>query len=203
MDDRAAPVLACLCWCMLRQAYGHPLHTAAQMAPAGGLPDTLSVTAAVNPDDWFDRCYDFVVSYLDPAVHCQAHQLDMRQARGAIRWLARFHALWWVPRRAHPHPHPHQDQDQGRGHAPAADHAGGGSEGQEQSAHSGHNGGNEGWRAGLFPRGGWWRKPLRPSVDYASLPTVFRGLCAFPHPHLLGSMNTEEGHAAMRYLADR
>ena len=59
-------------------------------------------------------------------------------------------------------------------------------------------------RQALFRRGGWWRKELRPSVQYGRIPEAFRGLCrAFPEPELMGGLDTTEAHGLMERLAGR
>ena len=56
----------------------------------------------------------------------------------------------------------------------------------------------------LFREGGWWRKSLRPSVDYAALPKVFASHCArLPAYAAVDLRGDDEQLAALRWLAAR
>eukprot|EP01126_Amoeba_proteus_P022061 TRINITY_DN22390_c0_g1_i2.p1 TRINITY_DN22390_c0_g1~~TRINITY_DN22390_c0_g1_i2.p1 ORF type:complete len:396 (-),score=50.66 TRINITY_DN22390_c0_g1_i2:12-1154(-) len=51
----------------------------------------------------------------------------------------------------------------------------------------------------LFDRGCWWRKELRPSVNFNTIPDTFLGLCR-DLPNFV-SLNTDENHKLMAFLA--
>lgn len=54
--------------------------------------------------------------------------------------------------------------------------------------------------AGIFPAGGWWRQPLRPSVKYSDIPAAFESVCtAFPE---LAPLATDDNRALMVLLRD-
>jgi hypothetical protein len=57
------------------------------------------------------------------------------------------------------------------------------------------------WWGGLFTPGGWWRRPLRPSVDYSCLPDVPRRLAA-AFPDRLGGIDSADARAALTALRD-
>ncbi|GFH30474.1 uncharacterized protein HaLaN_29340, partial [Haematococcus lacustris] len=58
------------------------------------------------------------------------------------------------------------------------------------------------WPAGLFARGAWWRKALRPSVDFTTIPASFAALCrAFPDD--FATLDTPDAHRAMAQLSCR
>ncbi|GAX76044.1 hypothetical protein CEUSTIGMA_g3487.t1 [Chlamydomonas eustigma] len=59
-------------------------------------------------------------------------------------------------------------------------------------------------RRQLFRRGGWWRKELRPSVAFDTIPSAFKGLCeSFPEQELLGTLDNRDTHAAMNMLCTK
>lgn len=142
---------------------------------AGGQPETVYSHRQVNGEDLFDHQYTFLTQYLHHESFKQAHQLDLQQAQAAMRWLARFHAFWWIPSTQHQ---------------------------LETTCDTSSSSPSQSWPSSVFKRGAWWRKELRPSVRYERLPAVFAGLCA-AFPDLFSDMDTEGGHAAMRQLADR
>jgi len=54
----------------------------------------------------------------------------------------------------------------------------------------------------LFDHGGWWRKILRPSVDYNAIPESFQSLCT-NFPDLFHSLDTPEMHECMKLLTNK
>jgi hypothetical protein len=87
-----------------------------------------------------------------PSRFVEHRSFDFDQARDALTWLARFHAVWW-------------------GAQGSSD--GGGEGGDVRSDPR-----RRALVAGLLqPCGGWWRRALRPNVRYEAIPDVVRGHC--------------------------
>lgn len=55
--------------------------------------------------------------------------------------------------------------------------------------------------SGLFPRGGWWRKPLRPSVKFETIPEAFASCCR-NFAEEFRQLDDDASHAAMVKLRD-
>lgn len=147
------------------------------MHPHAGVPRVHYTRGSVSESDWFDRQYDFLFELLPSHEFCQAHQLDLQQSQAAMILLARFHAFFW---RSKATTGQQPGTVQGDDDEPIAQ-----------------------WN-GVFPRGGWWRKELRPSVKYERIPEALEGLNkAFPEQELFGGdLAGEETRRAMKMLKD-
>lgn len=56
-------------------------------------------------------------------------------------------------------------------------------------------------RGHVFPSGCWWRKNLRPKVDWSAIPSSFRHLCA-QFPAEFKTLDTPENHQLAQWLSE-
>ncbi|KAL6758252.1 hypothetical protein V8C86DRAFT_1528700 [Haematococcus lacustris] len=158
---------------------------------------------------------EFVLEYLSPQTHYQVCQLTFEEAAAALKLLARFHAFFWSSTRsknAQPFQHGKQEEQQGEQLQRASGHD------EQEPSSSVRQGPPAGsvtqqtlepdadgpqpiaWPSGLFARGAWWRKALRPSVDFTTIPASFAALCRV-FPDDFATLDTPDAHRAFAQLS--
>ncbi|KAJ9512926.1 hypothetical protein QJQ45_029053 [Haematococcus lacustris] len=177
----------------------------------------IGAGCSVQATSWQRAEIEFVLEYLSPQTHYQVCQLTFEEAAAALKLLARFHAFFWTSTRsknAQPFQHGKQEEQQGEQLQRASGHD------EQEPSSSVRQGPPAGsvtehtlepdadgpqpiaWPSGLFARGAWWRKALRPSVDFTTIPASFAALCrAFPDD--FATLDTPDAHQAMAQLSRR